>query len=60
VRGAKRDRMFRSTLDALDVLADLKKRSIALHMVDLGGDVPHRAAPVSDKTLYITAWTRGR
>ena len=35
----KLDRMFRSALDALDVLADLKKRDIALHMVDLGGDV---------------------
>lgn len=35
----KLDRMFRSALDALDVLADLKKRNIALHMVDLGGDV---------------------
>jgi putative DNA-invertase from lambdoid prophage Rac len=35
----KLDRMFRSALDALDVLADLKKRGIALHMVDLGGDV---------------------
>jgi len=35
----KLDRMFRSALDALDVLADLKKRAIALHMVDLGGDV---------------------
>src|SRR3954454_22138755 len=35
---AKLDRMFRSALDALGVLADLKKRSIALHMIDLGGD----------------------
>ena len=35
----KLDRMFRSALDALDVLADLKKRGIALHMIDLGGDV---------------------
>jgi putative DNA-invertase from lambdoid prophage Rac len=33
------DRMFRSALDALGVLADLKKRGIALHMIDLGGDV---------------------
>jgi len=36
---AKLDRMFRSALDALDVLAQLKKRGISLHMVDLGGDV---------------------
>jgi putative DNA-invertase from lambdoid prophage Rac len=36
---AKLDRMFRSALDALGVLADLKKRDISLHMIDLGGDV---------------------
>lgn len=36
---AKLDRMFRSALDALDVLQQLKKRGISLHMVDLGGDV---------------------
>jgi putative DNA-invertase from lambdoid prophage Rac len=36
---AKLDRMFRSALDALDVLAQLKERGISLHMVDLGGDV---------------------
>src|SRR5664279_186749 len=35
----KLDRMFRSALDALGVLADLKKRGVALHMIDLGGDV---------------------
>ena len=35
----KLDRMFRSALDALGVLGDLKKRGIALHMLDLGGDV---------------------
>jgi putative DNA-invertase from lambdoid prophage Rac len=35
----KLDRMFRSALDALGVLADLKRRGIALHMIDLGGDV---------------------
>lgn len=36
---AKLDRMFRSALDALDVLAQLKRQSISLHMVDLQGDV---------------------
>jgi putative DNA-invertase from lambdoid prophage Rac len=36
---AKLDRMFRSTLDALDVLQQLKERGISLHMVDLNGDV---------------------
>lgn len=35
----KLDRMFRSSLDALDVLSTLKKRGISLHMIDLGGDV---------------------
>lgn len=35
----KLDRMFRSALDALDVLATLKKRGVSLHMIDLGGDV---------------------
>lgn len=36
---AKLDRMFRSALDALDVLSKLRERGIALHMIDLGGDV---------------------
>jgi putative DNA-invertase from lambdoid prophage Rac len=36
---AKLDRMFRSALDALDVLGKLQKEGISLHMVDLGGDV---------------------
>lgn len=36
---AKLDRMFRSALDALGVLADLKEHGISLHMIDLGGDV---------------------
>jgi putative DNA-invertase from lambdoid prophage Rac len=36
---AKLDRMFRSALDALDVLGRLQKRGISLHMLDLGGDV---------------------
>src|SRR5215203_2405307 len=35
----KLDRMFRSALDALDVLAKLKDRDVSLHMIDLGGDV---------------------
>jgi putative DNA-invertase from lambdoid prophage Rac len=35
----KLDRMFRSSLDALNVLGDLKDRGVALHMIDLGGDV---------------------
>jgi DNA invertase Pin-like site-specific DNA recombinase len=36
---AKLDRMFRSALDALAVLGDLKAHGVALHMIDLGGDV---------------------
>ena len=36
---SKLDRMFRSALDALDVLAKLKDRGVSLHMIDLGGDV---------------------
>jgi DNA invertase Pin-like site-specific DNA recombinase len=35
----KLDRMFRSALDALDVLGKLKKAGVSLHMIDLGGDV---------------------
>jgi putative DNA-invertase from lambdoid prophage Rac len=35
----KLDRMFRSALDALDVLAQFQKIGISLHMIDLGGDV---------------------
>jgi putative DNA-invertase from lambdoid prophage Rac len=36
---AKLDRMFRSSLDALDMLARFKADGIALHLIDLGGDV---------------------
>lgn len=36
---AKLDRMFRSAVDALGVLEDMKSRSVSLHMIDLGGDV---------------------
>jgi putative DNA-invertase from lambdoid prophage Rac len=35
----KLDRMFRSALDALDVLKIFKSRDVQLHMLDLGGDV---------------------
>ncbi len=35
----KLDRMFRSALNALDVLGQLKERDVALHIIDLGGDV---------------------
>jgi DNA invertase Pin-like site-specific DNA recombinase len=34
----KLDRMFRSAIDALDILGKLQKQSVSLHMIDLGGD----------------------
>ena len=39
VLSPKLDRMFRSALDALDVLGKLKAQGVSLHMIDLGGDV---------------------
>lgn len=36
---AKLDRLFRSALDALQVVAELKQRNIKLHLLDLGGDI---------------------
>src|SRR3984885_386763 len=35
----KLDRLFRSALDALKVVEDLKARRVALHLLDLGGDI---------------------
>jgi putative DNA-invertase from lambdoid prophage Rac len=35
----KLDRMFRSALDALTVVEDLRKRGVSLHLLDLGGDI---------------------
>jgi putative DNA-invertase from lambdoid prophage Rac len=35
----KLDRLFRSALDALTVVENLRKRGIALHLLDLGGDI---------------------
>jgi putative DNA-invertase from lambdoid prophage Rac len=35
----KLDRMFRNARDALNTLDDMKQRGVALHMIDLGGDV---------------------
>src|SRR3954451_18924704 len=49
---AKFDRMFRSALDALDVLGRLKDRDISLHMVDLGGDVTGNGI----SNLVLTSW----
>lgn len=36
---AKLDRMFRNAQNALNMLAEFKKRGISLHFIDLGGDV---------------------
>jgi putative DNA-invertase from lambdoid prophage Rac len=35
----KLDRLFRSALDALKVVEDLRRRGVALHLLDLGGDI---------------------
>ena len=35
----KLDRMFRSAIDALQVLSRLRDMDVSLHMIDLGGDV---------------------
>jgi DNA invertase Pin-like site-specific DNA recombinase len=35
----KLDRLFRSALDALTVVEDLKQRGVSLHLLDLGGDI---------------------
>jgi putative DNA-invertase from lambdoid prophage Rac len=39
VMAPKLDRLFRSALDALTVVEDLRKRGVALHLLDLGGDI---------------------
>lgn len=39
VIAAKLDRLFRSAVDALNVVDDLKKRGVRLHLLDLGGDI---------------------
>tara|TARA_Y100000593_G_scaffold91707_1_gene181307 strand:- start:629 stop:1366 length:738 start_codon:yes stop_codon:yes gene_type:complete len=36
---SKLDRMFRSTLDGLQVCKELKDRNVALHFIDIGGNV---------------------
>ena len=40
---AKLDHAFRAAADTLDALEQLKKRKIAFHVVDLGGDVSNNA-----------------
>ncbi len=46
----KLDRMFRSSLDALNILGDLKERDVGLHMIDLGGDVTGNGISKLDRT----------
>lgn len=48
---AKLDRMFRSALDALDVLAKLKAAGVSLHMIDLSGDMT--GSSISELVLTI-------
>ena len=36
---AKLNRLFRSALDALQVVEKLKARDVSLHLIDLGGDI---------------------
>jgi putative DNA-invertase from lambdoid prophage Rac len=35
----KLDRLFRSALDALTTVEDLRQRGVSLHLLDLGGDI---------------------
>lgn len=39
VIASKLDRLFRSALDALSVVEELKQRGVKLHLLDLGGDI---------------------
>ena len=39
VIAAKLDRLFRSALDALQMVETLKVRGVKLHLIDLGGDI---------------------
>ncbi len=50
---AKLDRMFRSALDALDVLAKLQGRGVSLPIIDLGGDVTGNGI----SKLVFTIWS---
>jgi putative DNA-invertase from lambdoid prophage Rac len=54
----KLDRMFRSALDALNILARLKQGGISLHMIDLGGDTTGNG--VSADLHHSVGCRRGR
>jgi putative DNA-invertase from lambdoid prophage Rac len=47
----KLDRLFRSALDALQVVEDLRRRGVALHLLDLGGDISGNGM----SKLFLTA-----
>jgi DNA invertase Pin-like site-specific DNA recombinase len=48
--------MFRSAVDALDVLGHFKERGMRLHVIDLGGDVTFKGGnAVSKLTFTILA-----
>jgi DNA invertase Pin-like site-specific DNA recombinase len=49
----KLDRMFRSANDALANLAALKRKSVNLHMIDLGGDVTGNGIAKLVFTIFV-------
>jgi DNA invertase Pin-like site-specific DNA recombinase len=56
VLSAKLDRMFRSAVDALDVMEAMRATGVALHLIDLGGDVTSNGGnTVSKLTFTILA-----
>jgi DNA invertase Pin-like site-specific DNA recombinase len=48
----KLDRMFRSAVDALDVMEAMRAGGIALHMIDLGGDVTSNGGNTVSKLVF--------
>jgi hypothetical protein len=52
----KLDRLFRSALDALQVVEDLRKRGVSLHLLDLGGDISGNGL----SKLFLTNCTLNR
>ena len=55
VISAKLDRLFRSALDALIVVEDMRKRGVGLHLLDLGGDISGNGNGMSKLFLTIAA-----
>jgi DNA invertase Pin-like site-specific DNA recombinase len=46
------DRAFRSALDSLQVLEQMQKRRIALHVVGLGGDVSSNGSNITSRLVF--------